>query len=602
MPAMPGQGLDDLRNTLGEAARIARHRWRRALVALNLVAAAALWGSQYLPRRYTASTLFERRDDPVLQNLVQSNSPYSFEHLKTTMALDMTGSRALATALEQAGLVPAGTFTSTAALNERERAVLDAAVARHRIRPSLRLLQSTPSLDTIELRCDAADPDVARRLTVLLRDGYIAQTRERIREILGGTREFFAAEADRLQSRLAETDERLQEGLEDFPGLDPTDPVGLGNRLELLRAQRDTLFQRQAALAADVEAREAFLAGAPPVYATDAAAAATQQELYPPTTATSYVDQALDRAIEKVQQQIVDLVTANRMTLEHPDVKAQYARLQALQNLRTALATSEPPETEGDGGVAGEGAAPEPGRSPAVPPAVSDAYRQWQAQQMRVELELDALHRQHETAAGQYAEAQARLERFEALYTQFRSQDDGIRRLTHERQEAIAELSVWQGHLARLERILAAESGARGTQFALLEEPNEGAPPTQPRLASIFVVSSGLGLAAAVLLVVLSELLDRSFRSPGQVSRVLGVPVLECIGVIPTPRERRRARLARLVWVPTLSGLLLTLTVSAVLAYASLAAPALHHRAVERLGGALQKAGLAELAPPPAPL
>jgi len=116
-------------------------------------------------------------------------------------------------------------------------------------------------------------------------------------------------------------------------------------------------------------------------------------------------------------------------------------------------------------------------------------------------------------------------------------------------------------------------------------------------VASVFVVCSGLGLAAATLLVALAELFDRSFRSVGQVTRVLGIPVLECIGTMSTPRERRRTAVRRLVWTPTLTMLVLSLVASAALAYTSLMMPAVHADAMRRVNRVLGTVGVTWLCP-----
>ena len=105
------QAFDDLRNTVTACLRIVRLRWRLAVIGLTVVSSVAFWGSRSLPREYAVGTLFERRDDVVLQNLIQSSSPYSFSHLKTTLTQDMIGSRALARGAVKAGLLPAEAVT-----------------------------------------------------------------------------------------------------------------------------------------------------------------------------------------------------------------------------------------------------------------------------------------------------------------------------------------------------------------------------------------------------------------------------------------------------------------------------------------------------------
>jgi len=568
--------LEDLRETLTEGLSILRRRWRMALVGLSLAGSAAFWLSQYVPRAYTATTIFERRDDVVLQNLVQSKSPYSFERLKATLALDMTGSRAIGRALVRLGLLPADSFSAGPVVTERERAAVEHAVRRLRLRTDVRLIHSSANLDTIRLTCAANDPDVARQLAILLRDQYIADTRERLREILHGARDFFAAEIARLQEKVAAADAQLGQTFGSLPAADAIDLVGLGNRLEMLRAQRDTAYQRRVALAADVSAREAFLAQGPGLPEDSGTPSADDV----PPGADPRTGTPLDQAIEQARREIVNLMTVKRMTAEHPAVRTARERLEQLESLRQTLLTNPPPEL-----------APLAARPDA--PAVSQAYRQWQAQRARVEMELESLRKQLAVADQQLADAECRLADFQRLYERLVSRDSGLAALLEERTQAARELALWQEHLLTLERVLTAEAGQRGTQFALLEEPEEVLRPSTPRLASIFVVCSGVGLAMAVLLAALGEIFDRSFRSADQVQRVLGVPVLESIGVIPTPQVRRRAVLSAALWWPALGLLLMGLVVSMVLAYASYAWRQPPEQALRRVFAAQAMSGLA---------
>jgi hypothetical protein len=271
------------------------------------------------------------------------------------------------------------------------------------------------------------------------------------------------------------------------------------------------------------------------------------------------------------------------MTLEHPEVKRLVGKLEGLEDLRRTLAMqaadTDPPSSQ-------------PARR------LSAAEREWQSQKMRIEMELDSLRRQLDTAAQRCEDAGTRVTQLESLYARLLQNGDELRRLRERRTDRNLEIGLWQSHLASLQRILTAESGERGTQFSLIEEPKDVALPSRPRVSSVFLVCSGLGLAVGALIVGLAELFDRSFRSMGQVTRALGIPVLACVGVIPTPRERWCAARSRLVWIPTVALLLGLLLTTAGLAYASLARPDVHQRAMQRMDRMLNAVGLAAVLPP----
>jgi uncharacterized protein involved in exopolysaccharide biosynthesis len=577
MTAHQDRAFDDLRNTVHEYARILRRRWRLALLAISIVSAVAFWCSQYLPRQYSTAAIFERRDDAVLRNLIHSRSPYSFDQLKSSIAHDMTGSRALAEAAIDLGLLPADAVTSEQALTNAELRRLDTALSAYDLAAAVRLAHSSPSLDTIELRCTANNPTIARRFAIALRDGYIARTRERMTEILSNTRDFFATEVTRYQRQINEANQRLKEQFAEFPGVDPSDPASAGARLEALQTERLRLAQGKAELEAQIQARERFLTSTALTQPPDAQRAPAPAPPAPP--ALPNTTSAIEQAIKKVEQELADAIVVSRMTNEHPTVKALRRKLENLWAARDAAllpATAANAETPAQHDAAWR---------------LREADPVLAGQRLRVELELDALRAQLEVANQHVEEAEARVERFAALYDRLLRNSDGVQQLQNQLDQDVATAAVWREHLAQLERILAAESEQRGTQFASVEEPKENTYAIKPRAAAIFIVCLGCGLAAAALLVALAELLDRSFRSAGQVTRSLGLPILECIGVINTLRVRRRRLAARLLWTPMLCILVSSLLVTASLAYTSLEYPNLHRRAIAKLDNVLQALG-----------
>jgi ribosomal 50S subunit-associated protein YjgA (DUF615 family) len=575
MGTQPDRVFEDLRNTVNEYARIVRGRWRLGLIGVGIVGSLAFWGSQYLPRQYRATTLFERRDDVVLRNLIQRNSPYSFDTLKSSIAMDMTGSRALATAGVELGMLPVEEFSAVGPLSDRQLKMLDGVRGRYKLGATIRLIHSSPSLDTIELCCEANDPQVARQFVIALRDRYVRHTRERISEILSSTKEFFELEVERHRRRAVAVHQELRQRFEEFPGIDPLDPGSAGGRVESLRLERDRLAQRQAELQAQIAAREQFLVSAPVMEADEVVATSASQPPVLPGT-----EETIRCRIAEVEGQITEAMTVNRMTAEHPAVKALYRKLDGLREAQRAIRVS-----------AEAAQATEEAPADAGPPRAK-VHPQWYAQRLRVELELDALRKQLDVVRPRCEDAVARAQRIEQLYDELMQKGEELHGLEDKYTQDTATAVAWHQYLGQLNRILAAESEQRGTQFTLLEDPKQINHATSPRVGSVFAVCSGIGLAAAVLLVALAELLDRTFRSPGQVTRVLGVPVLECVRVIPTPRERRRRWIARLTWTPALGILLACLLVTASLAYSSLERPALHQRAITKLDHALGKLGV----------
>ena len=574
--------FEDLRNTVHEYFQVLRRRWRPALLGLTLISTVAFWVSQRLPREYGTTTLFERRDDVVLRNLVKTNSPYSFGQLQSSISLDMTGSRALADAAIALGMLPDDAIQSKDALTNDESRRLEQVLGKYNLRATVRLVQSSANLDTIELRCTANDPTIAQQFVVALRDGYIARTRAQINQVLNSTRDFLTEELTRIDKQIADANRSLQEQYSDFRGIDPTDPSSAGLRLDALESDVIEAEQRVAEIEAQIATREKFLTS-DVLIETETVADADATFDAPPLLPDT--DSAIDRAIKQVEREISDAILVERMTNEHPKIKGLRRKLDNLLSAREE--TRRMAQAAAGDANATPGAATQPSarqrlvqRNPAIA-----------AHRMRVELELDVLRAQSQVAQQHVEDARERKEKFAALYSRILDSGDETRQLEDRIAQEKTTASVWRQHLSQLERILTAENEERGTQFVLVEEPKENPRAIKPQVSAVFAISLGCGLAAAALLIALCELTDRSFRTAGQVTRALGLPILECITVIETPKTRRRRALSRLVWTPTLGVLTCVFIVSGLLAYASLEHPRLHRQAITKINGVLSTFG-----------
>jgi hypothetical protein len=291
---------------------------------------------------------------------------------------------------------------------------------------------------------------------------------------------------------------------------------------------------------------------------------------------TSTTATPLDSAIQAVEAEIDDLLTLRRMTRNHPAVRAQQIKLDALNLARREFIASvqqlEPQEA-----------------AQLAQTAVSPI---WEGQRLRVQLELEALQKQLAQATEDLAAANQRYDEFSAIYDRMLAEGTNLRELeaTIAAQEAGAQL--WRSNLSQLERVLNAQAEQRGTQFTLVEAPQQTTLPTRPGWTAVASVSSGLGLAAALLLIALVELLDRSYRSASQVTRSLSIPILDCVSTFDTPRERQRKLRQRLLWTPTLGVVVLALVVSGAFAYTSVRKPTLHQKAIQKVDQVITTFGL----------
>lgn len=549
--------LDEIRGNLRVYWLIVKRRWRPALALFALVSSLAFWQSQYVKRQFSSTTVFERRDDVVLRNLIDSKSPYSFSQLRATIAQDITGSRALARAAVALELLPAEAITSGQALTSEELRQLEAALRKRSLEARVRLVQSSASLDTIELYCLADDPEMARRFAVAVRDGYIESMRERIAGVLRSARDFFAVEVQRFQEQANAANERLREQYARFPGVDPTEPSSLNARIDVLRGEHLRLALQRADLEAQISARERFLA-------SDLLTEVRIQTVSLPRQAPSPATGAIERAILGVEQELADAIVVRQMTAEHPTVVELRRKL---DNLRRTAAETATPSAD----------------------STSDAQEQrvqdpaLAAQRARVEMELESLRSQLLAAQGHLDQSEQRLAEATAMQLNLQRSSGELQALITAHNEDRATAAIWRQHLQHLERVLIAANDERGTQFAVVEEAKPIGRPVTPRVSAVFVVCLGVGLAAAALFIALREVLDRSLRSPGHVMKTVGLPVLGGIGEIATPRVRRGRIFERLAWGPMLGVLLISLVATSSLAYARLERPTMFDGALQTL-------------------
>lgn len=535
-------------------------RQRRWLFVLPLLAGlfAGLAGSLFIPRKYVIGSMFERRDDVVITNLLTNNSPYSFETLRRSLPIDLVGYNAVSEVIEQLGLDRGLPRDAQGELTAEGKTRRQALLNRITKQLDVNLAEKSTFLDLIEVKYAGDQPDLGVKLVTRLKDNYISHTRQRISDILTKSHDFFNHEANKHKERAASLEAELLQMAVTHPGVDPNDPGVLDQRLLNESLALDELTRRRNESLNKLRSLEEYLSqleGRP----AGLGSLATQAASPIPTTVANPQRQRLETEIEKVRVEITDAKTLKKMTDEHPIVAALRQKIVELQKQAEAVPASFAVDTP-VGHV-------DPGISPL------------DTEKKRVRAEMNALQgsvAQTKDEEVRHQNERARLE--EEKGHLFERRQSFLAR-QQEVQAAKSDLNVWQNHVETIARVLTAETEARGIQFSTVDEARRPPKPVSPTLAGIILVSLALGIAFGTAAVFLREVLDRSLRSVQRVRETLGVPVLESIGAIRLTRGPAAA--IRRCVLPVLATLEAGLVVAAgALAYLSVELPTVYEHVI----------------------
>ena len=138
-------------------------------------------------------------------------------------------------------------------------------------------------------------------------------------------------------------------------------------------------------------------------------------------------------------------------------------------------------------------------------------------------------------------------------------------RITRDVAEARDDVRWWRDQLRRVKIASDVDTKAKGTRLLPLQRANDPGRPSSPKLLSIFGAACIAGLGVAAAMVLLAELLDRSFHTAEQAVDELKLPVLGAVNEIVTPALALRRRVLGLAVVPACCGTLLVTLIICIL-------------------------------------
>ncbi len=549
--------VSDLQHTVAKVLAVLGYRRWLLIIALLGGLLFSLAVGLMLPRRYYATALFERRDDVVITKLVTGKSPYSFETLRQSLSVDLKGYNAVAAAVEQLGMTRDYPRDANGRPTPEARAAKQALISRLVGDIGVSVKQKGEFLDLIEVTYLGEQPEIGVKMINRLKDNYMVATRARVAEILHSAHDFFGTEADKYKNEVVAMEADLIRTAVEHPGVSPTDPDLIDQRLMGQNLALQALERDRAGVQSNIKAREEYLrelkdqpdGTLPP---------AGRSEPFLPNSTANPKRASLIQEMEKARGAIADAKAIRQMTDYHPEVVSLHRKLERLQ-------------AEFDN---------QPERIPSAIPVVPNAGNRievnpWETERKRVEMELKSLRdnlAENNRRTRQHQSERGHLEKEKELLFE-RRQDYLIRQ--QDLQAAKGDLTAWKMHVDTIGRILTAEAQDRGIQFSSVEEARHPGKPCSPTLRGIFLLSSGIAIALGALVVFLREVLDRSFRDPARVKQVLGIPVLETIGEIHAGAPSRWFNGARLLQAIASVEVMLVLGMG-LLIYLSLEKPALY--------------------------
>ena len=535
--------ITDLRHTIHEAWRVLRARRWFLVFPFCIVSAVACLCSLLLPRQYTASTIIKREHDPVFANMMGRSWTQPYEDVRRRMETETAEPAFIAEVLEALdlprGLKPYDDGTPTP-VSDRTRAELVAQVASGL---STETIEESKHRDIVRISLTQGEPDHVRDILRTVRDRYVSKACVQTAEILESVERFLLTESDRCRAKLSEVQIRLVEFELRYPGINPDRPGTAGAEETALVIERVKAERQLEDAAFEQDRLRAELAK---WIGPSGRMNETVQPVMVEKPNPRYAE--LSEEIAGLEREITDGKNVRLMTNAHPVIQ----RARELLVVRRAELARTPERLEAPAQVGDVRAA---GRK---------AVDEVKAQLARAETRAAALKERSR-------EVDARLDRIEDRRALALEHRQAYLKVHSQAERLETELAAWQKDIAPIQHVLHLEDLDRSIHFATVQDVTAIAKPSSPDSRFVLLICFGIGLAAAVVSVLLAELLDRSYRTAKQLTTSLGMPVIESIDQIMTQAALRRKLIRNMLVMPTLGVVAVTVMLLAgTMAYVSL--------------------------------
>jgi len=519
---------------------ILRMVFRRRLMfvlAVAVFAIAALVGAQYMPLKYTGTTVFHRHTDPAAEERAGS-----FESIKLTLEHELSGREAVKEASEELGLTRGfergadGTLTLNGEM--AMRTLVEGVMKNIQVRWTVRSRQ----VDLVSVSFTRDEPDLAQSMPNTLVRNYIAKVHDKIIDQLKKSRDFLQERVSEVDTRLGLALKRRVEFETQHAGKLPNDPGVFDQEMRAINADIDTVRRQQEVAVQQRDRLKKIAEGA------EANPDAPSQVVKGPNPRLAELKKELDAKKEELKgfEDAVDTaVTLSHMTEKHPTVQALRKKIANIEK-EVEKVEKEIEET------------PKEAVLQTVFGKDSPAAQQLEVALAGVQSQVDLATRELGRLEKRRREVQAVLAGYAPVRQQYL---DTIRKC----DELEDEKALWQKRLTEIQMAFSAEVAKRRTHLEAVQNAEKQFRPSSPKLLYVlgFALAGGLVFGGAI--VFLGNSLDRSVTTPQEAAKHFDLPVCGVIGEILTPWQRLRRRARQWVAEP-----LVALMLVAIIGMASL--------------------------------
>jgi len=535
-----------LRDNVEEVLRILMLRRWSFFVPFCLITTVAALASLRVARTYESTTVFERRDHPVLMNLHQTAATGSFKKFfRPTLAQDLTHPDAMCEVVKNLKLIDDLETDASGALTPESKKRCMQVGASLATGIEVKLSKKADHFDQIHVTHQSQNRNLPHRVVRQVRDVYIERTRRTLTAMLHDVANYFTRVAQQRRDKITRLEEELLSFQAKYIGVDPTDPGALRMKLVAWESERDALARTIETLQREIAARRLFIQESQATRQLQMRRA--QQRGVPGTAAVrDPQEMALLDELEALKSEVYELKSKRRMTERHPDIVDRRERIARLQQRLAQLEQRDDADT----------VATQSNGSASFDP-LSPLTLVWQTPLRSVQMEiqdrksqLESARRRKETVQQQIADHTQLLDNVFAHRKEYMLKKDMI-------EQARTEYDQSMERVGMVNRILTADESERGISFTQLQPATASAKPIRPRSLNVVALSILAGVAGGAICVLLKELFDQRFRTTRQVARSLGLAILESVDEIVTPGDRARQLRRRLVYGPAVTVILL---------------------------------------------